>query len=87
MIACIRDGHEVTLSNILSGFSIEEKGTITGIFAKSHDKNSTQEMLNDYIDVLLLHKNRIKAADAATIPLEQIEEYSKILKEKKTGKN
>lgn len=83
MIALHQEDVEVSLTTMGPVLSQEELRGVAGIIARSVDKLSTKEMLDDYIDILLSHKDRLRPEEARRVDPEELERYRQKLKEKK----
>ena len=59
----IKESQEIQLGMIAPLFTPEENADISKILAKNSEKALTKPVVDDYIDVLLAHKNSLKAKD------------------------
>lgn len=83
MLSVYEAGLDLTISTLGTVLSPEELRGVTAILARQHENILTKEMFDDYIDVLLSHKDRPKREDLRSLPAEELEEYRKRLRQKK----
>lgn len=74
---------DITISSLVPLFSQEQISSISAIIAKNNDKPNTKEILDDYIDILIKHKNKIQLSDVKFTDPSDIEKYRQKLKSKK----
>ncbi len=61
------------ISLLLQKFSAEQAGAITRIIAKLQDVTITKKLVEDYIEVLLKHRQSLKTKDLQGISIEELE--------------
>ena len=83
MIFLNQEGFDVTISALVPLFSQEQISKICAIIAKNNEKLNTKDMLDDYIDILISHKDRMKPSEVQFTPADEIEKYRQQLKSKK----
>ncbi|MGI5959929.1 MAG: DNA primase [Massiliimalia sp.] len=71
----IKESQEIQLGMIAPLFTPEENADISKILAKNSEKALTKPVVDDYIDVLLAHKNSLKAKDIQELSLDEIENF------------
>lgn len=71
----IKENRDIQLGMIAPLFTPEENADISKILAKTSEKTLTKQLLDDYIDLLLAHKNSLKARDIQTLSLDEIEKF------------
>lgn len=76
-------GEEVSVSSLASELSPEEIRGVAAILARHHDSILTKEMFEDYIDILLAHKDRPERETLREWSPEDIEAYRQKLRGKK----
>ncbi|MEG0571295.1 MAG: hypothetical protein RR497_06585, partial [Oscillospiraceae bacterium] len=83
LIGIIKSGEDITLSNLYEGFSIDEISVISRSFAQKHEFSNTKELLDDYIDILLQHKNELSNEDIKSMSGQDLELIRQQLLQKK----
>jgi DNA primase len=73
----IQNNITLELVTVSGDFNSEEMGRISGMLAASHGMNYTKSQLDDYIDVLLLHKNKVEPKEMAQMSAQEIFERIK----------
>lgn len=71
----LKENQEISLSMLIPLFTEEENAKIAQILAKRNWEKTTQNLLDDYIDVLLTHRNSLKSRDISAMDLEEIERF------------
>lgn len=71
----LKEHSEIHLTFLTPLFTPEENSRISQILATSGDQAQTKELLDDYIDVLKVHKESLKAKDISTMDLDEIEKF------------
>ncbi len=80
MIEINKENGDVTISSLVPLFSQEQINSICAIVAKNNDKPNTKDMLDDYIDILIEHKDKIKPHEVKLTDPSEIEKYRQKLK-------
>lgn len=62
----------LSISSFGNEFSPDEMGRISGIVAKYKDVGNSPQLLNDYINTLLLHKDKVAAKNAASLSNDEL---------------
>lgn len=78
----INMGYE-PLNTINQDFTQDEISKIYGIIQRTVTVNPTQPMIDEYINIILEEKHKMKKEDIANASVEEINDYIKKLKEKK----
>lgn len=69
----IQNNLPIELSYFNDQLSPDEMGKFSGILARFRELSNTKESLDDYIDVLLEHKNRLRDEDRFDLPVDEYE--------------
>ncbi|MDY3988447.1 MAG: DNA primase [Massilioclostridium sp.] len=69
----IQNNLPIELSFFNEQLSPDEMGRFSGILARFRELSNTKQSLDDYIDVLLKHKNRLKDEDRFDLPVDAYE--------------
>ena len=83
MLALHGEGAEVTLTSLGERLSPEEIQGVAGILARTGETPVTKDMFDDYIRVLLAHKDRLSPEGARGATVEELEEYRRKLNARK----
>lgn len=83
MLALHREGAEVTLTSLGERLTPEEIQGVAGILARTGETPATKDMFDDYIRVLLAHKDRLSPEGARGATVEELEEYRRKLNARK----
>lgn len=75
LLVIMKQNQEMSLSALIPLFTEEENAKIAQILAVKSFEKPTQNLLDDYIDVLLAHKNSLKSKDISTMDLNEIEKF------------
>ena len=76
----IQNNITLDLTAVAGDFSNEEMGRIAGIIASAEDSGNAKKQLDDYIDVLIQHKNRVDSETVAQLTPQEI--YQRIRQNK-----
>lgn len=82
IVEVINNSMEFSILSLGSEFSVDEMGKISEILAKSKEISITEKAIDDYIDVLLLHK--INEEPKSEISDDDLRNYAENLKHKKS---
>ena len=82
VIEKINMGYE-PLNTINQDFTQDEISKIYGIIQRTIKVNPTQPMIDEYINIILEEKHKMKKEDIANASVEEINDYIKKLREKK----
>jgi DNA primase len=77
MVKRLEYSENIDLSAFSFEFSDDEMGRVAGLVAATIDSNFNQEMLDDYIKVLLEHKNKITDEQKKEMSPQELLEYIK----------
>ena len=75
--------HNITLDSLSGELTPQEMGKLFGYLAHSAELKNTKEELDDYIDVLVTHNNRLTGEQIAGMSLDDISKLAKQLEAKK----
>lgn len=78
----INNGYE-PLNTVNEDFTQDEISKIYGIIQHTVTVNPTQQMIDEYINIILEEKHKLKKEDIANASVEEINDYIKKLREKK----
>ncbi len=78
-----RDGDEVNITALGTLLTPQETGGLARILARYAGQRMTKEMLDDYIDILRAHKDKLQLGEIREIEPDAIEEYRRRLRQKK----
>ena len=76
----LQNNMNLNLSSLGGEFTADEMGKISGMLANYNDVNNSPELLSDYIDTLLSHKNSISRESAAKMSDNELIELQNKLK-------
>jgi DNA primase len=83
----IKKDPQINIGDFSEKFSSDEIGRITKFFISYISKNDMEKSVDEYINIITLEKNRVKIQESSSINSIEIENYFKILKSEKCGRN
>lgn len=79
--------HNISLDHLSGELTPEEMGRLSGYLAEISELKNIKDELDDDIDVLIAHKNRLTSDKIAQMNLDELGKFAKELEHKKQGMN